>query len=126
MAHDKRKGSLPEPKHSIELTPNSNHPAHLYSPQIKVIANSEYSILAYVNATDNDNKTGLYIDEYDADGDWINGQYFVGTLFSDDKSIGVAYKHSVGASYARLQFIVEGSNAHVFIDEVLWRASHQN
>lgn len=69
-------GSYPSSQNSMLITGGDN-PAHLFSKKISVSnSESEYSFSVFVNTDQiSQGEAGFYIDEYNASGDWISGQW---------------------------------------------------
>ena len=71
-------GSFPESTHSVGIAANNNaFNAHLFSPRIAVSSSKMYLFKSYINVTSvhTDGEVGYYIDEFDAGGNWVSGQF---------------------------------------------------
>lgn len=68
-------GSYPEPANSIKIS-STTLQSHLFSHRVPVDASSIYVLKNYLNVTAiSRGEVGFYIDEYDASGNWVSGQY---------------------------------------------------
>jgi len=104
-------GSYPDPTNSIKMTSASTN-KHLFSPKVSVDPASTYLVKNFVNVT---NITGgelaFYIDEYDANGNWISGQYKTAEREAFVENLNFTYKPSTQTvAQASLQVIVEGNS----------------
>jgi hypothetical protein len=117
-------GSYSSPKNSISFTGTTKN-IHLFSPKIPVSNTTSYGVKSYLNVTKiSKSVVGYFIDEYDANGNWISGQYKAqeGTVFAEQ--VDFTYKPtSSNVKQAGLQFIIgSGSGATGFFDSVEWFA----
>ncbi|MCA9343554.1 MAG: polysaccharide deacetylase family protein [Candidatus Nomurabacteria bacterium] len=116
------KGSNPDPVKSIKVTANAKKSIHVFTPLVTIQPNDQYVVKGYINLDKNSKGVGLYIDEYDASGNWISGQYkqTINTWY--DKDISFMYvASSSSVACARLQIIVTAnSGVKVYIDNVRW------
>lgn len=113
-------GSFPSPMASVRMV-GSARPAHLFSPKIPVDSALMYGIRVFVNAAAlNSGELGFYADEFDAEGNWVSGQWLgaTGLNFVVDESY--AYKpSSPDVASASLQtYLTAGSSGRAFIDNV--------
>ncbi len=99
---------------------------HLFSPIIPVSSTTSYGVTAWLNLKQNTNtangQVALYVDEYDANGNWISGQYKMGVNTIGSGNIGFTYTpSSSNVAQARLQVIVVGgSGIQAYFDNVQW------
>jgi peptidoglycan/xylan/chitin deacetylase (PgdA/CDA1 family) len=115
-------GSPANPVYAVAFTANTNS-THLFSPKVPVAAGSTYSLLTYLNlAAINNNEVGFYMDEYDANGNWVSGRYVGGVHAAGANNFGFTYTPgSVNVKSASLQLIVTGnSGANGYFDDVRW------
>lgn len=122
-ADNQNHGSYPESEHSIKMTAATDKNVHLFSPKTQVSKDKTYVIKSYVNIVSIGNgEVALYIDEYDANGNWISGQYKGSVSSGQTKNINVTYNPtSNGVAQASLQFIVTaGSGITAYVDNVEW------
>jgi peptidoglycan/xylan/chitin deacetylase (PgdA/CDA1 family) len=117
------KGAFQNPVNSVKVTSSTTTNVHLYSPTITINANSKYAVKAYSNVqSKNGGQLGVYIDEYDASGNWISGQYKQTISEWHVNEISFAYfASSSKVAKARLQLIVTKSNGTiVYLDNIKW------
>ena len=115
-------GSYPEPTNSIKVTAGSAK-GHLFSAKVPVTYSSNYLIKNYSNMTAlASGEIGYYIDEYDANGVWISGQFKASqrSVFVD--AINFAYSPtSSQVTSARLQIgVAANSGISAYIDTAQW------
>jgi hypothetical protein len=114
-------GSPANPVNSVKLTATTAN-KHLFSPQVAVTPGS-YKILSYLNvAARTSGEVGFYIDEYNAAGQWISGQYKLGVAAAGVTNVDLTYSPSTTAvAKASLQVIVQGnSGLQAYFDDVRW------
>ena len=117
-------GSAPSPLNSIKLQSGlTSANGHLFSPKIGVTGSSNYQINSYLNLkTINGGVFAYYIDEYDASGNWISGQYKTDRSVPFNGTVSFGYKpSSINVKSASLQFIVTGNSGILaYVDNVNW------
>ncbi len=117
------KGSAPEAVKSVAVTASTTKPVHVFSSKVTVNPTSTYVVKGYINiASKTAGEVGFYIDEYDAAGNWISGQYkqTVAELYIKDISF-VYTASSLAVAQARLQIIVsQASGIKMYIDNINW------
>lgn len=119
------KGAPSGPVNSVKLvsmtTPQNRH---LFSAKVSVSSTGSYTISHYLNiAQRNSGGIGYYIDEYDANGNWISGQYKNETTGLGVTNSEIGYTpSSTNVAKASFQVIVSGgtSNIVAYIDNVSW------
>jgi hypothetical protein len=114
-------GSPANPVNSVRLTSTTAN-KHLFSPQVTVTPGS-YKILSYLNvAARTSGEVGFYIDEYNAAGQWISGQYKLGVTTAGVTNVDLTYSPSTTAvAKASLQVIVQAnSGLQAYFDDVRW------
>jgi hypothetical protein len=114
-------GSPANPVNSVKLTATTAN-KHLFSPQVPVTPGT-YKIAGYLNTTARTSgEVGFYIDEYNAAGQWISGQYKLGVAVAGVTNIDLTYSPSTTTvAKASLQVIVEGnSGLQAYFDDVRW------
>jgi hypothetical protein len=113
-------GSPGNPVNSVKLQAAATT-GHLFSPQVAVSSADSYTIEAYLNSLST-GEVAFYIDEYDASGAWISGQYKYGNRSAGVVDVGLTYQPSTTAvASASLQVIVVGnSGASAWFDDVRW------
>lgn len=110
------------PATSVKLTAGSSN-AHLFSPQMSLTAGKTYTVASHLNIQSlTANEVGFYMDEYDANGNWISGQYITGDHTVGANDITFNYTpSSLNVAKASLQVIVVGnSGITAYIDNVRW------
>lgn len=117
-------GNTPSPASSIKLTASATN-GHLFSPSVAVDSNTTYMLKNFLKVTAITNSiVGFYIDEYDAAGNWISGQYKNGESTPFVESFNFTYKPtSTLIKKARLQVVVPAnSGITAYIDNPQWFA----
>jgi peptidoglycan/xylan/chitin deacetylase (PgdA/CDA1 family) len=109
---------------SVKMSSGTVKNSHLFSPQVAVDSTKSYTLGAYVNLKqmNTGNEVGFYVDEYDATGKWISGQYKPGARTIGGNTYGFTYTpSSVNVKKASLQFIVVvNTNTIAYIDNIRW------
>jgi peptidoglycan/xylan/chitin deacetylase (PgdA/CDA1 family) len=116
-------GNTPDPVNSIKLVSNDNgDPTHLFSPKVNVGTNITYLINSFLNVNSiSSGVVAFYVDEYDANGNWISGQYLKQEDSVFVENISFLYTPtSLSVSNASLQVIVAGQNITAYLDNVRW------
>jgi peptidoglycan/xylan/chitin deacetylase (PgdA/CDA1 family) len=124
VADSANNGSPANPVNSVKLTATAAS-THLFSPRVAVTASTptSYTIASYVNVkTLTSGEVGFYVDEYNAAGTWISGQYKVGARAVGVMNASLTYSPtSTSVASASLQVIVVGnSGISAFFDDVRW------
>lgn len=115
-------GSPSNPVNSIALKSTTRN-SHLLSPKVTVDSVKTYSLISYVNVTQlASGEVGFYVDEYDAAGNWISGQYKTGVRGVSTGDVNIAYKpSSTNVKAASLQTIVTANSSILaYYDDVRW------
>ncbi|MET0779298.1 MAG: polysaccharide deacetylase family protein [Candidatus Saccharimonadales bacterium] len=118
-------GGPSNPANSVSLT-GSSVVRHLFSPKTAVTSTKSYSISSYLDVQQiTGGEVGFYIDEYDAAGNWISGQYKTGVGIVSKGDISFNYSPSTAnVKQASLQVIVTAnSGIKAFVDDVRWFAN---
>jgi hypothetical protein len=122
LADSNNNGSPANPLNSVKLT-DSSQSGHLFSPKVAVDSSKQYALLNYLDLrTVGSGEVAFYIDEYDASGNWISGQYKLGIHTVSKGDIGFTYSPTSGTvASASLQIIVT-PNAGVlaYVDNCRW------
>ena len=121
-ADNANNGSPANQTNSVKLTSTTKN-GHLFSPQIAVDSTKTYTLSNYLNLKQiTSGEVGFYIDEYDANGNWISGQYKNGIRAVSAGTVQISYKPtSVNVKKSRLQVIVvANSGIAAYIDDVKW------
>ncbi len=125
-ADSSNNGSPANPAYSVMLRSGTSSNGHLFSPIVSVTPASSYSLSAWLNIlqlnTASGGEVGFYIDEYDANGNWISGQYKAGDHTLGSNTVGFSYTpSSASVSKASLQvIIVSNATIQAYIDDVAW------
>ncbi len=96
---------------------------HIFSPLISVDATRSYHVDNYLNVVENSGSSiGFYIDEYDANGHWVSGQYRATVTSLGARDIGITYKPTSSAvKQSRLQVIIKnGTTLNAYFDDSRW------
>ena len=113
-------GSYGTPTNSVKMT-GSATVAHLFSDMINVVPGKDYLVNAYYNTIGlTAGEFGFYVDEYDANGTWLSGQ-FLGSIANG--TVGFFNKiiqtTSTLVSQFRLQaYLNPNSTGSVYVDNV--------
>jgi len=117
-------GSPNNPVNSIALTAGgSAGNTHLFSPKVPVSSAHSYAVNAYLNVKAlTSGEVGFYVDEYDANGNWISGKYMTGVRSVGIGTVGFTYTpSSSNVKAASLQVILVGnSGVTAYFDDVRW------
>lgn len=116
-------GSPTDQPNSVALVAGTAGNTHLFSPLVAVSADHHYGLTSFLNvAAINSGEVGLYMDEYDADGNWISGQYITGVHSVTAGNAGFTYiPSSATVAKASLQVIVvHDSGINAYFDDVKW------
>ncbi len=112
------------PVTSIKFTaPTGTRNAHMFSSSISVTSTKSYKLSGYLNiVTLSSKEVAFYIDEYDASGNWISGQYLYAQRAVGAGNFSFNYKpSSANVAKSSLQVIVEtGSGITGYIDNLSW------
>jgi hypothetical protein len=115
-------GSPANPVNSVLLKSTTKN-VHLFSPSVAVDPVKSYNLLSYVNLQQiTGGEVGFFVDEYDAAGNWISGQYKTGVRGVSAGDVNIAYKPSSAAvKTASLQVIVTAnSGITAYYDDARW------
>jgi peptidoglycan/xylan/chitin deacetylase (PgdA/CDA1 family) len=115
-------GSPANPVNSVRLQATAAN-THLFSPRVTTTTPASYTIAAYLAVTARTGgEVGFYIDEYDASGAWISGQYKLGVPATGVTAVRLTYSPSTPAvASAGLQVIVVGGSGITgYVDDVHW------
>lgn len=121
VADDAGNGAPANPGNSVKLQGTTAN-GHLFSPQVDVTPGT-YNISAYLDIKDRTaGEVGWYIDEYDADGNWISGQWKLASTSLGVSNVNLTYSpSSPDVAKARLQVYVPGnSGVLAYVDDVRW------
>ncbi|MET1033543.1 MAG: polysaccharide deacetylase family protein [Candidatus Saccharimonadales bacterium] len=115
-------GSTANPVNSIKMTSSTTN-THLFSPKIAVSSTKNYSLTSYLNLQSiTAGELGYYIDEYDAAGNWISGQWKKAETTVGARDVALSYTpSSANVATASLQVYTTGNSGVIaFVDNVRW------
>lgn len=121
VADNAGNGAPANPVNSVKVQAMAD-PAHLFSPQIDV-SPGDYTIAAYLDIKERAaGEVGFYIDEYDAEGTWVSGQWKHASTTNGVSEVDLAYSPtSPTVAKASLQvYITGGSEIVAHLDDVRW------
>jgi peptidoglycan/xylan/chitin deacetylase (PgdA/CDA1 family) len=104
---------------SLHIAANTNY-AHAFSAKITVDPTKTYAWKQYVTTLSGTGEFGFYIDEYDANGNWVSGQWkgMITGAFTGSKDFTYT-PTSVNVKTIRLQYYtVPNSTFNLFLDSV--------
>ena len=114
-------GAPANPAKSVKLQGTTAN-GHLFSPRVNVTSGN-YNISAYLNIQNRTaGEVGWYIDEYDANGNWISGQWKLASTALGVSNVDLTYSPSTtSVATASLQVYVTGnSGVLAYVDDVRW------
>jgi peptidoglycan/xylan/chitin deacetylase (PgdA/CDA1 family) len=115
-------GSYPDPTNSIKFVAGTAN-SHLFSPKVTVDPTTTYMLKNFINVAKlTSGELAFYVDEYDANGNWISGQYKTAERSSFVEDLNFTYKPtSLSVSKASLQVIdTGGSGITAYFDNPQW------
>lgn len=121
VADSTGKGAPANPAKSVKLQGTTAN-GHLFSPRVTVTPGN-YNISAYLNIQNRTaGEVGWYIDEYDANGNWISGQWKLASTALGVSNVDLTYSPSTtSVATASLQVYVTGnSGVLAYVDDVRW------
>jgi len=112
-------GSYPDPAKSVKLVSGSAV-GHLFSPKIAVSAANSYLYKAFLNvAAISSGEVGFYVDEYNAAGQWVSGQFRKRENSRWVESMNFTYTpSSTSVASASLQVYVTGTGITAYLDNM--------
>lgn len=117
-------GSYPNPTDSIKVVSISTA-THLFSPKIAVTPGTTYVLKNFLNLeTITSGEVGYYVDEYNANGQWISGQWLKQEVSPFVEDMNFTYKPSSSSvSSASLQVVINGTGITAYLANAQWYAS---
>src|SRR3989344_662475 len=115
-------GSPANPVNSVKMTAVSGN-THLFSPKTTLNPSANYNLSTYVDIRQlTSGEVGFYVDEYDASGNWISGQYKTGVRSVGAATASFNYTPTSGSvASASLQIILQGNSGILaYVDNVVW------
>jgi peptidoglycan/xylan/chitin deacetylase (PgdA/CDA1 family) len=122
LADSGNNGSPANPENSVKMTATAVN-KHLFAPKITLASGKTYNVSTYINIKQlTSGEVGFYIDEYDAGGNWISGQYITGDRAVGTSTVSFNYTPtSMNVKSASLQIILVGNSGIVaYVDNVAW------
>jgi peptidoglycan/xylan/chitin deacetylase (PgdA/CDA1 family) len=116
-------GSYPSPTNSLLIKSNANKSVHLFSPKVSVDNSKTYFLKNFVNITKRTaGQLSFYVDEYDANGNWISGHTAMSENIVNAENMNFVYKpSSVNVKQASVQVAVDkGSTLQAYVDNMQW------
>jgi len=112
-------GSFPDSAKSVKLVSGSAA-GHLFSPKVPVTAATTYLYKAFLNvAAISSGEVGFYVDEYNAAGQWISGQFRKRENSRWVESMNFTYTpSSTSVASASLQVYVTGTGITAYLDNM--------
>lgn len=112
-------GSYPDPTRSVKLVSGAT-PTHLFSPQVAVSPGTNYLYKTFLNVSAlTSGEVAFYVDEYDAAGTWVSGQYRKRENSRWVEELNFTYTpSSTNVAKASLQVIVAGTGITAYLDNV--------
>jgi uncharacterized protein with LGFP repeats len=116
-------GSFPDPARSVKLVSNNAAPttaSHLFSPKVPVKPATNYLFKAFLNvAAITSGDVSFYVDEYDAAGAWLSGQFKKLENSRWVEAMNFSYTPtSANVASASLQVAVRGTDVTAYVDNV--------
>ena len=111
-------GSYPSPVDAVKFTSPASGNAHLFSPKIAVSSQTSYMFKSFLNVQAlTTGVVAFYVDEYNAAGNWVSGQYLKQETSPFVENMNFSYKPSSSAvTQAALQVIVGGTGVTAYLD----------
>ena len=111
-------GSYPDPTNAIKLASPVTGQSHLFSPKVSVDPYTTYMFKNFLNVQAiTSGQVAFYVDEYNAAGNWISGQYLKQETTPFVEDMNFTYKPtSAAVSKAALQVIAGGSGITAYLD----------
>jgi hypothetical protein len=122
VADSANNGSPANPVNSVKMTATTTN-KHLFSPKVVLVAGKSYSLSTFANIKSlTSGEIGFYMDEYDANGNWISGKYVTGARAVGTSTVSFQYTPtSVNVKSASLQIILVGNSGILaYIDNIHW------
>jgi peptidoglycan/xylan/chitin deacetylase (PgdA/CDA1 family) len=116
-------GSFPDPARSVKLVSDNAAPtvaSHLFSPKVPVKPATNYLFKAFLNVDKiTTGEVSFYVDEYDAAGAWITGQFKKLENSRWVEAMNFSYTPtSANVASASLQVAVRGTDVTAYVDNV--------
>jgi len=113
------------PTKSVKVATSATAGSHVFSPMVSVDSTKQYVLKSFLNLTSRTSgEMGYYIDEYDANGNWISGQWKKSETVLGVKEENIAYTpSSANVKKASLQVYADANSGIVaYLDNFQWFA----
>lgn len=112
-------GSYPDPTRSVKLVSGATT-SHLFSPRVAVSPGTDYLYKTFLDVDElASGEVAFYVDEYDAEGNWVSGQYRTRENSRWVQELNFTYTPtSTDVAEARLQVVVQGTGITAYLDNV--------
>ncbi|MFI7583246.1 polysaccharide deacetylase family protein [Kocuria sp. M1N1S27] len=112
-------GSYPDPTRSVKLVSGATT-SHLFSPEVAVSPGTNYLYKTFLDVSQiTSGEVAFYVDEYDAEGNWVSGQYRTRENSRWVQELNFTYTpSSTDVASAGLQVIIEGTGITAYLDNV--------
>lgn len=115
-------GSFPSPLYSITMKSETAKNVHLFSEKMTITPSQQYAVRTFFNTSFlTVGEVGVYIDEYDMNGNWISGQWLGKAKNNSVEVFGRLYQPtSENVSTMSVQvYLTPGSDKGVIVDNVM-------
>lgn len=114
-------GSYPSSANSIKIVANTTKSVHLFSPLMNIDAAKTYTTKSFLNIKAiKSGEVTYYIDEYDANGNWISGQYKLGESAVNVENVNIRYTPT-SANVKKIRYqVAVGANTGItaYVDNI--------
>lgn len=121
-ADNQNNGHSNNPLNSVILNASAQD-RHLFSPQVTVDPTKSYNLAAYLDLRQRTGgEVGFYIDEYDAAGNWISGQWkaAVSSVSATDVSFGYTPSSASVVKASFQVYVTANSGIVAYVDHIRW------
>jgi len=115
-------GGSDQPTNSVKFVATAAN-THLFSPKVAVTSGKTYTLSQFLKVTAlSSGEVGFYVDEYDANGNWVSGKYLSGVRAAGSQTLNLTYTpSSANVAKASLQVIITGNSGITgYYDSVKW------
>lgn len=116
-------GSPANPVNSVKMVSPTTSNAHLFSQKVGVTSLKSYTISSYLDLRQiTSGSVGYYVDEYNASGAWISGQYLASKSAVSKSTVALTYTPSSTAVASASLQVIDTANAGIvaYFDNVVW------
>ncbi len=124
VADTANNGSFPESTNAVSITAGATA-EHLESPMVAVDSTQSYMLKSFLNMdARTSGELGYYVDEYDANGNWISGRWIKSYTTPFVQDVNFQYTPtSSNVKKASLQvYVTANSGIHAYVDQFQWFA----